>query len=220
MVLVLIFLAPYLFWLPKAVLSSVIVVNLRGLFLKYPEAYFNLYKKKRYTDFILFSVTNVAVLLLGLDTGLYIALVTELFIVFFKLRSSFSLKVDRYKTSETNTGVQTVTVSGSILFGNSSDVEKDLKETKIEAGSILDCNGLTYLDHAGYDILKVFVNRFERVVCADKKMAEKLLGFVDGDTNVDESDALKIKKVTEIYPSFADAIADSDIKNQLSIVES
>ena len=35
MVLVLVFLAPYLFWLPKAVLSSVIVVNLRGLFLKY-----------------------------------------------------------------------------------------------------------------------------------------------------------------------------------------
>ena len=178
-----------------------------------------MYKKKRYTDFILFSVTNVAVLLLGLDTGLYIAFVTELCIVFFKLRSSFSL-IDGFKTNElTKTELQFVTVSGSMLFGNSSDIEKKMKEIKIEAGAILDCNGLTYLDHAGYDVLKVFVKRFGKLVCADTKMAGKLLGFVEVDANYGESDAFKVQKVAKVYPSFSDAIADADVENQLSIVE-
>merc|ERR1711931_361408 len=88
LLLVLLFLAPQLYHLPRAVLSAVIVVNLRSLFRKYPAAFNELYKARRYTDLTLFLVTNIGVLLLGLDTGLYIALAAELFIVYFRLRGS------------------------------------------------------------------------------------------------------------------------------------
>ena len=205
LVLVLIFLAPYLFWLPKAVLSSVIVVNLRSLFLKYPDAWQNLYKKRRYADFCLFVVTNASVLFLGLDTGLYIALVTELFIVFFRLRASFGLNV--HNEFIDGDSVQVVSLSGSILFGNSSDVEKELKELDFSSEAVLNLTGLTYLDHTGYDILKNFLKRFEKIICADKKMALKLLNFTEKSKN-EETESLK---QTKVYPTLLDAVADSDI---------
>lgn len=61
LLLILLFLAPLLYHLPRSILSAIIAVNLISLFRKYPEAYRNLYVKKRYTEFILWSITNLVV---------------------------------------------------------------------------------------------------------------------------------------------------------------
>merc|ERR1712168_1532796 len=98
LLLVLLCLAPQLYHLPRAVLSSVIVVNLRSMFRLYPVAFNDLYRTRRYSDFTLFLITNISVLCLGLDTGLYIALATELFIVYFRLRSSTQVAQVALKT--------------------------------------------------------------------------------------------------------------------------
>ena len=59
LLLILLFLARVLFYLPRAVLSAIIAVNLLSLFRKYPEAYRSLYLKKKYTELILFGLTNL-----------------------------------------------------------------------------------------------------------------------------------------------------------------
>ena len=51
--------AKLLYHLPRAVLSAIIAVNLISLFRKYPEAYRGLYLKKKYTELILFGLTNL-----------------------------------------------------------------------------------------------------------------------------------------------------------------
>ena len=102
--------------------------------LGYNALYTDLYKTKRYTDLTLFLVTNVSVLVLGLDTGLYIALVTELFIIFFQLRNSFTITSD----------ADLVTLSGSIFSGNASDVQKKLASDVMHRCEILDITKLSY----------------------------------------------------------------------------
>ncbi|KAM7444005.1 hypothetical protein ABFA07_007374 [Porites harrisoni] len=88
--LVLLFLAPLFFHLPKAILASVVIANLIGLLKQFSRLrdLWKIYK----TDAVVWFITCFGVILMGVDLGLGIGVISALFAVVITLsRSKYSV---------------------------------------------------------------------------------------------------------------------------------
>ncbi len=95
-VLTLLFLTPYFYNLPKAILASVIMVAVFGL-IDYKEA-IHLLKSNR-TDFWTLIVTFISTLLLGIETGIGVGVVLSLAMVLFKTTNPHTAELARVPNS-------------------------------------------------------------------------------------------------------------------------
>lgn len=95
-VLTLLFLTPYFYNLPKAILASVIMVAVFGL-IDYKEA-IHLFKSNR-TDFWTLIVTFVSTLLLGIEIGIGVGVILSLAMVLFKTTNPHTAELAKVPNS-------------------------------------------------------------------------------------------------------------------------
>jgi len=95
-VLTLLFLTPYFYNLPKAILASVIMVAVFGL-IDYKEA-IHLFKSNR-TDFWTLIVTFIATLSLGIEVGIGVGVVLSLAMVLFKTTNPHTAELAKVPNS-------------------------------------------------------------------------------------------------------------------------
>ncbi|XP_072507995.1 solute carrier family 26 member 6 isoform X2 [Notamacropus eugenii] len=124
--------------LPKAILASIIIVNLKGMFLQFSDICY-LWKANR-VDLMIWLVTFVATVLLNLDIGLAVAVAFSLLSVIFRTQlPSYSIlgqvpdtdiyrDVTQYKEAKEIPGVKIFRCSATLYFANAEFYRQALKD--------------------------------------------------------------------------------------------
>ena len=128
--MVMLFIGPYFYYVPKCSLSAIIMVSLRSLILKLltiPDLW-----RKSKVDCLIFVITVGAVVILDADIGLLVGIVVSIFLVLFQsMRSSVDVTAhiavgelnvwrskDKYFGGEDVTDVKVVRINSPLYFVN------------------------------------------------------------------------------------------------------
>ncbi|XP_036593646.1 solute carrier family 26 member 6 isoform X2 [Trichosurus vulpecula] len=124
--------------LPKAILASIIIVNLKGMFIQFSDICY-LWKANR-VDLMIWLVTFVATVLLNLDLGLAVAVAFSLLSVIFRTQlprysilgqvsdTDIYRDVTQYKEAKEVPGVKIFSCSSTLYFANAEFYRQALKE--------------------------------------------------------------------------------------------
>ena len=145
------------------------------------------------------------VLILGVDTGLYLAILTELLLIFINLSKKINFKVERFeskckgKDGSTLQNKLKLSITGSLFLGNSDDFYKKLSRSHLidvdvndetmtnhepcnnhnqpNEIRILDLSGLGFFDHSAIEtLIKICKNyKFNRLIANDGQVIGKIL---------------------------------------------
>ena len=136
-ILTLLFLTPYFYYLPKAVLAAIIMVAVFGL-IDFKEAK-HLWKTDR-TDFAMFIATALATLALGVEEGIAVGVILSLIMVIYRVSYPHVARlgrvpgtdqyrnVERYETVTEEPGVLIVRFDAPLFFANLGHFSKKLRE--------------------------------------------------------------------------------------------
>ena len=128
--MVMLFMGPYFYHVPKCALSAIIIVSLRSLMLKLltiPDLW-----RKSKVDCVIFVITVSAVVILDADIGLLVGIMTSIFLVLFQsMKSSVDVTAhiavgelsvwrskDKYYGDEDMTDVKVVRINSPLYFVN------------------------------------------------------------------------------------------------------
>jgi SulP family sulfate permease len=177
--IILIFFTSWFYYLPKTILSAIIIVSVLNLVdFKYSIVLF----KKHKDEFFLLLSTFMITLFIGLKEGLLLGIMLSFLIVFFRLtsfpnsrilildriRSLFLKKQSIYFSKEGNNNYDIVLldIKGQLFFGNidyfKNFMYKIIKEKRPELkGIILNINNLYHIDSTGHDTLLKIVKKIQ-----------------------------------------------------------
>lgn len=166
-VLTLMFLTPYFYYLPNAVLAAIIMVAVVGL-IDIDEAK-HLWQTDR-VDFVLFCVTAVGTMVLGVEPGIIIGVLLSIVMVIYRIsypeieelgqipgRRIFR-NIERFPDLEIHDEILILRIESQIYFANSSYI-KDAVYTKIAEKPklkhlIFDASAINQIDSSGFHFLK------------------------------------------------------------------
>ncbi len=161
--LILLFLTPAFYYLPKAILASVIVVAVVGL-VNYKEAV-HLWKNDR-RDFLSLIVTFLATLTLGIQDGVMIGVILSLAIIIYRNsrphvavlgklpEADLYRNVLRFKEAIRKKGVLIIRFDAPLYFGNAAYFRKQVEdfynaEPDPPVLFVLDAQGISDMDSSG-----------------------------------------------------------------------
>jgi SulP family sulfate permease len=169
-ILTLLFLTPYFFYLPKAILASVIFTAVYSLIdLKEPIKLWNSDRK----DFWMLIATFLGTLFVGIEEGILIGVVLSLIMLIYGSTyphyavlghvpdSPYYMNVKRFPGLKFEPGVLIVRFDAQIFFANSTYFKDticqliDKSKTPVEL-LVLDFSVVSYLDSSGSSMLKQF----------------------------------------------------------------
>ncbi len=166
--LILLFFTPYFFYLPKAVLASVILMAVVGL-VDVEEAK-SLWSNDR-RDFLTLVVTFIATLTLGIQNGVFFGILLSLALVIYtnsrphyavlgRLPNSNTFRsIERFREARREEGVLILRFDAMLYFGN-ADFFRETVENLIEQQDdavqllILDCSSIHDIDSTGVHALE------------------------------------------------------------------
>ncbi len=185
-ILTLLFLTPYFYYLPNAILASIIIVAVFGL-IDFKEAK-HLWKTDR-KDFAMFMITAIATLTLGVEQGIIVGVGVS--IVGLLIRVSYPhiaelgldeksrkyLNVERFEHINPDDEVLIVRLDAQLFFANTRYFQDRLKrlEEKREGlkAVILDARGINGMDstavHAILDLVADYKKRNVRFLMSNVK---------------------------------------------------
>ncbi len=146
-ILTLLFLTPLFYYLPNAILASVIMVAVFGL-IDYKEA-IHLWRTDR-SDFLMLTVTFMATLTLGIELGIGIGVLLSLAIIIFQTsrphiavlgnvpNSHFYRNKDRFKDVICDNTLLIVRCDAQLFFANMDYFKETLKNLVAEKGNKLE----------------------------------------------------------------------------------
>jgi len=174
-ILTLLFLTPLFYYLPSAILASVIMVAVFGL-IDYKEAV-HLWKTNR-TDFVMLIVTFVATLGLGIEQGIGVGVILSLAMVIFRTTrphyailgkvpgTTFYRNVDRFDNLEVRDDILIIRFDAQLYFAN-TNFFRDLlldevvkRKEKLKAVLIV-AESINYVDSSAMHALKDLVTDFK-----------------------------------------------------------
>ena len=185
--LTLLFLTPLFYYLPKAVLASIIMVAVFGL-IDIKEAKF-LWRVKR-KDFYLMLVAFLATLSLGIEQGILVAVVISLILVIHRSAyphiavlgqlpgTTHYRNIDRYPDAVTIPGVIIIRIDAALYFANIEFVKDFLRKLELQSevpikAVIIDASGINDIDasavHGLMDIVKEYQSRGIKLYFANVK---------------------------------------------------
>ncbi len=170
--LTLLFLTPLFFYLPKALLASVIMVAVAGL-IDYKEAV-HLWHTDR-TDFWMLVATFVATLSLGIEQGIGIGVLLSLAMVIYRTTrphiavlgrvpgSDYYRNVDRFQDLEVEPNLLILRFDSELYFANTQYFRDQLLQHCADKGPelkgiVLVANSITSIDSSGIHALKEIVS--------------------------------------------------------------
>lgn len=175
-VITLLFLTPFFYNLPKAILASVIMVAVFGL-IDYKEA-IHLWKSNR-TDFFLLLITFLATLTIGIEKGIGLGVIVSLAIVIFKTTrphvavlaripgTHFYRNLERFGGTLTpKADVLIVRFDAQLYFANTTFFKDKLEELVLEKGEklkliIIDGESMNNLDSSGVHALLEVIDTYK-----------------------------------------------------------
>ena len=172
-VLTLLFLTPLFYYLPKAILASIIMVSVFGLIDKeYPKTLW----KSRKDEFLIWSLTLLLTLFVGIPQGILIGVLLSLLLMVFRTSKPHFAVLGNIKNSDYYKNVnrfdEEVIVRNDLLivrfdsqlyFGNKNYFKKelfkqiDLKGNQLK-GVILNAEAINYIDSSAADMLIKVIN--------------------------------------------------------------
>lgn len=185
--LTLLFLTPYFYYLPKAVLAAIIMVAVSGLFDAKEMKHLWLTDKK---DFAMLAATFVATLTLGIEEGIGVGVLLSIIMVVYssskphiaelgRLDGTRTYRnIERYKGSKRKEGVLVYRFDSPLFFGNSERFgdalreKMDVRDDKI-THIILDFASIHSIDSTGVHALETLIHDLH-----DKGIGMKLSGVI------------------------------------------
>ncbi|MGM0547403.1 MAG: SulP family inorganic anion transporter [Bacteroidota bacterium] len=164
-------LTPLFYYLPMAVLASIIIVAVAGLFDTHEMKY--LWKTDR-MDLLMLAVTFVATLALGIEEGILVGVVISLVAVIYSSTKPHSTELgqlgesrnyrntNRYKSATVYDDILIYRFDAQLYFANVEFFREDLEERIADKGEnldlvILDASALHYIDSTGIHALKELI---------------------------------------------------------------
>jgi len=165
-IITLLFLTQYFYFLPNAVLAAIIMVAVFGL-IDYKEA-IHLWNHDR-MDFVVFIVTAIATLSLGIEEGILFGVLLSLGMLIYKVSyphiaelgrvpgSDEYRNVARFNNLHTNEDMLIVRFDSQLYFANSTALkdyvsDKIMKKPQIKH-VILDCSSISSLDSSAIHMI-------------------------------------------------------------------
>ena len=184
--LIIIFFTPYLFHLPKTILSSIIIVAVINLVdYKFPRKLFSNFKN----EFFLLIITFFTTIFFGIIEGIILGFFISLVIIISKfnkpgltlykkikylLNSKSVVSISEKKIKESN--VLILELKGQLFFGNlnylKSFIDKQNIDNSFIKTLILDIENLYHIDNSGIELLYQIINSLN-----NKKIRVIISGF-------------------------------------------
>lgn len=169
--LTLLFLTPLFYYLPKALLASIIVVAVRNL-IDYKEA-IHLWKTDK-KDFISLMGTFIATLTLGIQMGVFTGLVLSLLLIVYKTsKPQFAIlgrlpdtktfrNINRFPDAKEEPGIKVVRFDSHLFFGNAEFFRESIEDLVKEQGTpkaiVLDASIISSIDSTGIQVIKDIIS--------------------------------------------------------------
>lgn len=151
MLLIILWIGPIFKTLPRSVLSCIVIVNLRGMFLQFYELP-NLWKVSK-IDFIIWLASFCGVLVFGVDLGLLFGIVVLLIGLVYTNSSSILHPIQQYKSSEVyfhqkcKSSGDIYKFSGPLNFVSAGNLKLEGTEC------VIDFSTVTSIDYVGVNTL-------------------------------------------------------------------
>ena len=171
--LTLLFLTPLFYFLPKALLASIIVVAVRNL-IDYKEA-IHLWKTDK-KDFISLIGTFLATLTLGIQIGVLTGLILSLLLIIYKAsRPQFAVlgrlpdtktfrNVLRFPEAIEEPGIKVVRFDSQLFFGNAEFFRESMEDLITAPGQpravVLDASIISSIDSTGIQVFKGLIHYY------------------------------------------------------------
>lgn len=173
--LTLLFLTPYFYYLPNAILAAIIIVAVYGL-IDFKEAK-HLWKTDR-RDFAMFMITAIATLVLGVEEGIMVGIGVSIFALLIRvsyphiaelgldIKSKTYLNVNRFKHIEVDDAVLIVRLDAQLFFANTRYFQDRLKTLEQKHSNlkvvILDARGINGMDSSAIHALRDIVEDYHK----------------------------------------------------------
>ncbi len=171
-VLTLLFLTPLFYYLPKAILASVIMVAVFGLIdLKEPK---HLWRSNK-TDFVMLVVTFFATLALGIEEGIATGVILSLIMVIYRTTKPHMAvlgkvpgtrvfrNIERFEDLETRDDVLIIRFDADLYFANINYFTEQIEEMIEEHGTeslrvvVIDAESINHIDSSGVHALEQLI---------------------------------------------------------------
>lgn len=172
-VLTLLFLTPYFYYLPKAVLGAIIIVAILGLI--QPSYIRRLWMTDK-RDLLMFSATAIATFFIGVQEGIITGVVLSIFLLAYNVsyphiaetslvKGTKSFRnVDRFKDTDVNENALIVRVDAPLTFSNIPHFLKKLKKFEEKKKDlqfvILNASAINNIDSTATEALKEIVKDY------------------------------------------------------------
>lgn len=166
-ILTLLFLTPYFYYLPKAVLAAIIMVAVFGL-IDFPEAV-HLWKKDKF-DFLTFTITAAATIFIGIEPGIAIGVLFSLLVVLYRVsyphiaelaqvpNSHAFRNVTRFDELSGNDSTLILRLDAQLFFANcegfKNSILSKIDNRKGITKIIIEASGIHHLDSSSIHMLK------------------------------------------------------------------
>jgi len=173
-VITLLFLTPYFYYLPKAVLGAIIIVAIFGLI---EPAYIRRLWKTDKRDLLMFSATAFATFFIGVQEGIITGVVLSIFLLAYNVsyphiaetglvKGTQSFRnIDRFKDTDVNECALIVRVDAPLTFSNIPHFIKKLKKFEEKKKDlqfvILNASAINNIDSTATEALKEIVEDYK-----------------------------------------------------------
>ncbi len=174
-IITLLFLTPVFYYLPNAILASVIMVAVFGLIDIREPIY--LWKTDR-SDFVMLLVTFLATLLLGIEQGIGIGVILSLAVMVYRSSkphlavlgklpgTTLYRNVDRFEGLEVRDDLLVIRFDALLYFANVQYFQDRIEELVDDKGSklqtmIINCEGIQSVDSSALHMLTDFLTHYE-----------------------------------------------------------
>lgn len=174
-ILTLLFLTPYFYYLPNAILAAIIMVAVFGL-IDFKEAK-HLWKTDR-KDFTMFMITAIATLVLGVEQGIIVGIGVSIVGLLIRVsyphiaelgleeKSGNFLNIERFRGIKVEDEILILRLDAQLFFANTRFFQDKLKvlENKREnlKAVILDARGINGMDSTAVHTLKDIVRDYQK----------------------------------------------------------
>jgi len=179
-ILTLLFLTPIFYYLPQAILASVIMVAVFGL-VDYKEP-LHLWKSNK-SDFWMLIITFFATLSYGIGQGIAVGVILSLLAVIYRTTkphlailgqvpgTNYYRNIDRFGTLKEPEGLLLLRFDAQLYFANTNFIQEKIEDQLSRRGKnlealILDCSGTNHIDSTGIHALTDIIEECnEKGIC-------------------------------------------------------
>lgn len=174
MVLILLFLTPLFYYLPKAILGSIIIVAVFGLIdFKFPKYIWKVNRQ----DFLIYLGTFLVTLFVGIKEGVFAGVIISLLTILYRnAQPHYAIlgkfpdspayrNVERFDTVDQRKDVLVIRYDSPLYFVNSANFLDEVR-SEIEKRSdvkffVLHCGGISYIDVSALEKLNDLIDLFK-----------------------------------------------------------